>query len=308
VFSWLAASALVLAACGSNDDDSGSGGSGFERVEGFPEAGSLFSVWSFAPDDVWIAADAGRMFHYTGDWEVVNLPGSVTVVDLWSPAPGELVGVGGFSVVRYDGSTWEVEDLSDQNLGFNYVSAVWAAAPDDVWIVGDQSTVAHFDGVAWTRTLAAGPDNEVVWGTGAGSVYTASVFDTARYDGTTWAVIDEISSGGSAIFGFGEDDVWVADGDTLWHWNGGGWTEQESNGFGDIQAMWGETPDDLWGAGDFGAIMHYDGDAWREVDSQPIGAPYLRIFSDVHGSGSGDIWAVGNQLGDDGNTPVIYRN
>lgn len=301
--------ALCAVACSDDGGDgSGGGGGDFSRDESFPEVFALYAVWSFAPDDVWVAAD-GRMLHFTGSWDEVALPGGVTVVDLWSPAPGELLGVGGSSLVRFDGASWTVEDLSGQGLGASGFGAIWASGPDDVWIAGDQSTVAHYDGAVWTRMLAAGPDNQTLWGTGTGAVYTASVFETAVFDGTAWTTIEDIDGGGGAeaIFGFDDDDVWVADGDTLWHFDGASWERFELDGIGGVTSLWGNAPDDLWGAGDFGSIVRWNGESWREVENQRIGSPFLRVFNDIHGSARGDVWAVGAELGDAGNTPIIFR-
>ena len=59
--------------------------------------------------------------------------------------------------------------------------------------------------------------------------------------------------------------------------------------------------------GSAGAIAHYDGNSWRQVAHQQIGAPYLRLFLAVHGTSSTDVWAVGQQLGDGGSTGLIYH-
>lgn len=57
-----------------------------------------------------------------------------------------------------------------------------------------------------------------------------------------------------------------------------------------------------------GLIAHYDGHSWQGVTHQPIGAPYLRKFVAVHGTSSGDVWAVGQQLGQGGSTALIYHH
>jgi len=301
----LLASACV--ACGGEDDENDPETGPFSVLEDVPDALFLNAVWSFGPEDVWVAADSGRMLHYTGSWSEVTLPDGVTVVDLWSYAPGQLIGIGGNHLVRFDGTEWTTEDLSGQGLGGSFYGGVWGAADDDIWVVGDQSTAAHFDGATWTRYLAAGPDNTVVWGTPGGDVYTASVFQTGVFDGTDWQDVEDIDSGGEAIFGFGDDEVWVADGSQLWNREGSRWSLTEIDGIGDITNMWGTGPSDLWGAGNFGAIYRYDGASWEQLANQATGSPFLRVFYDIHGSGQGDVWAIGGELGDAGNTPIIYR-
>ena len=76
---------------------------------------------------------------------------------------------------------------------------------------------------------------------------------------------------------------------------------------GDLAAVWGPSPDDLWAVGSAGAIAHFDGESWRQVAHQKIGSPYLRLFVAVHGTSSTDVWAVGQQLGEGGSTGFIYH-
>ncbi|MEM6788936.1 MAG: hypothetical protein AAF715_15555 [Myxococcota bacterium] len=300
---------LFLAACGSDDEQGGrdDGEAGpFAAVDNVPAVQFVSAVWSFGPDDVWVAADSGRMLHFTGaGWEEATVPEGVTVLDLWSYAPGELIGAGANHLVRFDGSDWSVEEVS----GSGFFAGVWGSADDDIWLVGDQSSATHFDGTAWTNTLAAGPDNTVVWGSGPNDVYVASTFEVARYDGTGWTSLDDGDlRGGEAIFGTRADDVWIADGSQLFHLTDGTDLELiEPDNIGTTSALWGTAPDAMWGAGNFGSLQRYDGSSWEEVQAQRIGAPLLRAFVDLHGSGPSDIWAVGAEFGDAGVTPVVYR-
>jgi hypothetical protein len=94
----------------------------------------------------------------------------------------------------------------------------------------------------------------------------------------------------------------------LSHFDGSDWQTIETEDFvGDLASVWGSAPDDLWGAGGAGAIAHFDGDSWDEVAHQKIGAPYLRQFVAVHGSASGDVWVVGQELGEGGSTGLIWH-
>jgi hypothetical protein len=74
----------------------------------------------------------------------------------------------------------------------------------------------------------------------------------------------------------------------------------------EASVLWGRAPNDLWGVGTPGGILHYDG-SWHEVAHQKIGSPYLRIYHDVHGSEQGDVWVVGRELGEQGVKPMLLR-
>ena len=289
---------------------SGAGMGGFGLVDDVPEAYSLGAVWSFGPEDVWVTADGGRVFHYGGNgWDETQLETNEMMLGLWGFAPDNLWAVGGRTLACYDGTGWEVTDLRELEPGIEGLSAIWASTPEDVWVVGSQSTAAHFDGESWRRYLAAGSDNTVVWGSGPNDVYTASVFSVAHFDGSAWSNIETggFSSGAEGIWGFGPDDVWISDGDELAHFDGSDWEIHMLDFIAEAESLWGLAPDDLWGVGSFGGILHYDGRAWHEVAHQRIGSPYLRMFHDVHGSKQGDVWVIGTQMGEDGVQPKIYR-
>lgn len=312
---WAAMFGLALGlgvgtACGGGGagSDNGDGGP-FVDVADVPAAGFVHAVWVFAPDDVWLAADAGQMLHFDGaQWETYDLGAGQTMLDLWGFSPDQLWAVGDRTLAVWDGQSWTQSAFADLGVSGVSISRIWANAPDDVWISGDQSTVAHFDGSTWTRSLAAGSDNVALWGAASDAVYTGSVFEIARFDGATWTPLElDQLNGASAIYGFGPDDVWIADDADLAHFDGVSWSFDELEGLGDVTQMWGPRSDELWSVGEFGSIHRFDGSVWSELQSQPIGAPYLQSFLDVHGTADGEVWVVGVLLGQGGATPQVLR-
>jgi hypothetical protein len=295
--------AFALCACSSGGDEPAQD---WIEVEGFPEATALYAVWSFASDDVWVAADGGKMLHFDGHaWTSTDLGLGATMLDIWGFAPDDIWAVGGAMLARYDGSDWEVIDLTREAAGISGVGTIWGTSPSDVWVGGEQSTAAHFDGTSWTRYIAAGTENVALWGSASDDVYVGGLFGVAHWNGAQWEPVEDDIRGASAVWGFSADDVWVADNHELFHFDGRIWDRTELDGIGDVEAMWGARGDDIWGVGSFGSIAHFDGRAWREVRAQPFASPYLETFVDVHGSSSTDVWAVGVRYGDDGITPRI---
>lgn len=280
----------------------------FDPIEAPPQTSALTAVWSFGATDVWVAADGGRMLHFDGAaWETHELGAGATMADIWAFAPDDVWAVGGTSLARYDGATWRVIDLSAVGAGISSVTTVWGLGPDDLWVAGDQSTAAHFDGTDWTRHVAAGTENIALWGASSDDVYVGGIFDVAHWDGTAWSTVDPIEHGASAIWGSSPNDVWVADDSELAHFDGSRWSSDELDGLGTIASLWGTRSDDIWGVGEFGLVAHFDGTTWNPVQSQAIGSPFLESLTDVHGSGDGDVWAVGVQQGAQGVTPRLYR-
>ena len=122
-----------------------------------------------------------------------------------------------------------------------------------------------------------------------------------HYDGSSWTEIDLDAGGGDGqVWGTSANDVWVMTDDSeISHFDGARWETIDTFDFvGDLAAVWGPSPNDLWAV---------DGDSWRQVAHQRIGAPYLRLFVAVHGTSSTNAWAVGQQLGEGGSTAVIYQ-
>ena len=41
------------------------------------------------------------------------------------------------------------------------VNAIWGSRPDDVWLVGKQGSVSHFDGTAWSVSRITNTDTPI---------------------------------------------------------------------------------------------------------------------------------------------------
>lgn len=75
------------------------------------------------------------------------------------------------------------------------------------------------------------------------------------------------------------------------------WTQDvaasSTSGLGYLSAIWGSAADNIWAASQFGPLYHYDGSAWNSVAIDNQNVINIRKF---WGSGSQDIWAVGNRV------------
>ncbi len=80
--------------------------------------------------------------------------------------------------------------------------------------------------------------------------------------------------------------AWPAHGDNVTSWT---WLNPLPQGNA-LRAIWGPASDDIYAAGDLGALLHYDGQAWRVVENVPNRQSILGLW----GSGPNDIFAVGH--------------
>jgi hypothetical protein len=137
----------------------------------------------------------------------------------------------------------------------NFLNAVWVAAPDDAWAVGEYA-IMHWDGSDWS----------------------VHMMDKSLYL--------------RSIFGFSEDNIWASgSNDLLLHWDGSAWQKVPLETTGYLGTIWGISPDDIWMATNIkGMLYHFDGTIWELFDTGTE-----QLFSKFWGAAADDIWAIGDQ-------------
>lgn len=75
------------------------------------------------------------------------------------------------------------------------LNGVWGSSPNDVFAVGDNGVIAHFNGTTWSAMTSNTTHGlSAVWGTSATNVYAVGINSggTAtiiHYDGSNWSVV-----------------------------------------------------------------------------------------------------------------------
>lgn len=163
------------------------------------------------------------------------------LLSTWGSGAGDVWAVGGAPdagvAMHYDGSAWAERPIG---LDVPLLDWVFGFGPDDVWMVGNEGTILHYDGAAFH--LEASGTTENLWG-----IWGSSPTDL-------WAV------GGSGF----PDAV-----PTLLHRDATGWStvtlpplmRAEVHG---LFKVWGSSASDVWVVGQRGTVLHYDGSAWQE--------------------------------------------
>jgi len=172
----------------------------------------------------------------------------------------------------------------------NWLGGVWAAAANDVWAVGGDETILHFDGNAWSGT-AIGPPPEIIPLDDAGSSITIS------------------ERGLSAIAGSGPKDIWAVGGQSgfgggeILHFDGTKWSRDPGSSLSlGLSAVWVGGPSEAWAVGrgvdpQRGTFLHWNGTAWSAIETGKVPGLYTIFPSSVWGSGPNDIWSVGTTRG-----------
>jgi len=159
--------------------------------------------------------------------------------------------------------------------------SVWGSGPDDVFVVGDQGTVAHWDGRVWSQS-AAGPEFQPGGPGGMGGKAGDGGAGAAGAGGTG------AGPGGMAGSGAGAGGT----GGTL----------------GDLVSVWGSGPGDVFAvsadrasSGQW-ALVQGNGASWSTLVS-----PDPFVPTSVWGSGPDDVFVVGYGISYAGTNAGIYH-
>lgn len=270
-----------------------------------------------------VGSPVGRAATAMG-WETVSGPGSgqgwtlrdVAVVatdDVW--AVGVRGGSDGTLADHWTGSSWTATATQDPDTNGDQLRGVAAADITHVWAVGNgvgmsgaTPLIERWDGSDWSLDTAPGEGTLYGVGTLSSTDMWAVGSDRdghtliERGDGSSWSLqtsadpsTNEILS---AVAPISASDVWAVgrsdDGTLLEHWNGSTWTAS-SVGPGSLTGIAAFATDDIWAVGG-GLAVHWDGSTWTAA-TLPVPSGGSVRLSDVSGSGSEDVWAVGTSVG-----------
>lgn len=251
------------------------------------------------------ALSGSELYHFDGsDWTLVNATPAPTgfFADMWFDATGQLyVARSQQPPARLDGTTWV--DLPFPAIG----SGVSPTPESVVGSLNATSQTLQFDGLTWTtvdipterltrhgtqvyaasqiagriHVLDAGsmtplPDPGVdivrsAWASPTGNLYVAGLTGSiAHHDGTAWSTPINVGVGALlyAIYGFGDDDLWVAGvNQTLRHCtasctSAASWSSVPLPGasaFDDVVAFWGRSSSDSYVATATGRLYRING-------------------------------------------------
>ncbi len=243
-------------------------GDGWQRVDPWDrEAVALWKVWGLSADAVWAVGDDGTVLHYDGrTWRFMPRVDSTQLRSIWGTASDKLWAVSADSrVFHYDGAGWDmVYDHSDALVD------ITGTGPENIYACGYSNSVLHFDGDDWTpMTLPpVGPfdlwslsidDQDRVWTCGG----SGTVF---RYDDGTWTEQSTPTTETLLAIECHEDRVFVLgfDGTILRH-NGSEWGTMTSGVSAWLRAVQVIGLDDIFVGGDYGTLIHWDGESWDVV-------------------------------------------
>jgi hypothetical protein len=234
----------------------------------------LRDLWGSSADDIWAVGNVfggnGTILHFDGtQWSEVSIPRSDYLYGVWGSAADDVWAVGRSKILHFDGTDW-TEATSFFGGGGGDLFDVWGSAPDDVWAVGWGSGgwIVHYDGNEWTTYPR--PDTRPLKG----------------------------------VWGSGPEDVWAVGWDGfIIQFDGSQWRRKPSTTALNLEAIWGSGPNAVWAVGadccPEGVVLHFGGTRWEQavvpVDTSDLYGDITFPFTDVWGTGPGEVYAVGDE-------------
>ena len=235
-------------------------------IEGvWGSSGSVFAVrydWTSDPQ-------IGGVLQYNGGtWsEMESLEGSPPLYDVWSCSSGHVFVVGdvwvedgdsGSTIYHYDGN-WRLMRFEDDPVAS--LDGVWGSSDSDVFAVGDNGTILHYNGTTWSR-MSSGTNQYLfgVWGSSATDVFAVGDNGTIlHYNGTTWSLMfSDPNKYLFGVWGSSDTDVFAVGLDgTILHYNGTTWIPMSSGTDESLEGVWGSSSTDVFAVGSSGTILHY---------------------------------------------------
>jgi hypothetical protein len=262
-----------------------------------PKQVTFSAVWGSAPNDVWLAGEAGTLLHFNGAaWSLVP-SGTESALRALSGTSAKDVWAAGLdgTLLHFDGSSWS----ATQKNGAPWSPAtgpnqrpIYAllAFPRQLWAGG--SGTRSFDGGAWTEPHHGSHlPTMAIWGLASSSLWEVGLQGMLNhYDGSHWERIGgEEGPSFYGVWGSAESDVWVVgSGGAIRRISAGRPTSVASNTTNDLHAVCGFGPNDVWAVGDHGTLLHWQGSAWT-----PSPSPSPSALLSIWGSSPQDIWTVG---------------
>jgi hypothetical protein len=191
-----------------------------------------------------------------------------------------------------DGWCWDRGPVQGETI-----QALFARSEDEAVALAG-STAMRWDGLGWTAmpgvVYGYAPLAQHVWSSGPDDIWLLEP-QPQHWDGQAWRGVDIPVSSVAGIWGNAADDVWVAGGGSVAHWNGLTWSATHDDALGrfHVRDVWTDGADGVWIAGNGiygqgGSVLRFDGNGTQMI---------LTGQKDVNalwGSAPDDVWLVGD--------------
>jgi len=175
-----------------------------------PAKYDFYGVWSDAEfDHTYMVGSNGTILDYfNGQWISIPRTTNAQLNGIWGMPGGKTVFVVGapreddqqklhYTIIRYNGLNWSPMETAVVEPGRGKLNGVWGTSATNVFAVGDDGIILHYDGKLWTPMDSGTTANlYAVWGYSSNSVYVVGSYGTILFhDGKQWIKVDQDSNG-----------------------------------------------------------------------------------------------------------------
>jgi len=179
------------------------------------------------------------------------------------------------------------EFTSSQDWNLN---AVWGRSTNDVYAVGQNGTILHFEGNGKCSKMESNTDEELnsIWGN---SNYIYAVGDNGvilTYVNNQWNVESKTVNWFNGIWSIDNQLFVVGSAGIILHYDGNSWVEQPNVTFNELNSVWGTAVNNVYAVGNSGTLLFYDGSEWVNIMTSTF-----IDFHCIHGVAENNIFLVG---------------
>lgn len=233
---------------------------------------ALYAIWGHG-NTLITGGDNGAWYTHDGlKWTEGTSPsGYPGFQDIHGLSDGGSIHAGarGPKVLRLEDGGWS-EVWSGGDTYSSEMWGIWVISENDIWAVGDDGVVVHWDGSQWATDH--GPPN----------------------------VTDHLT----AVWASGPNDVWIVGRyGAAYHWDGSTWTTRAYPGVNFLWDVWGSPAGEVYAVGSSGTLVHWSGDAgWTQIATNETEA-----LLGIWGSGENDLFIVRHPGSDPGGEFLHFR-
>ena len=192
---------------------------------------------------------------------------------IWAFSENNILVTNGGSIVRYDGVNANM-DCRMNSLLAGAINKIYAASLQDVYAAGNAGTIVHYANGTWQRVESGtSADIQDIWGSAFTNYALAAVSNVAALGDLKILKLSLSQQVEQIPWSTGRrvHSVWFSDDKKIFA-SGGGvfvrysdlrWREQTSVPLIYTRRVRGVTPQDVFVAGDFGLVAHFNGMSWR---------------------------------------------
>lgn len=285
---------VFLAGCSLSGNRGGGAPLGFSTAYDTAADGGtaqpLKSVGGSGAGSGWAVGEGGAALQLvSGSWRQVPSGTTATLSGLSASDINHAFAVeeGGANVLAWNAQTGQWAPLGEARAD-RAAAATWAAAPNDVWVVGNG--IEHWDGQAWTQQVPSGTTFTSISGSFDTDVWAVGPSAVQHYDGKVWTPLT-VPPGTPPLSGVwvaGLLDAWIVGAQgTVLRPSGPVLVRVAANTTKDLTAVTATGFDDVWIGGQDGVLLWWNGSAFSE-----LATPAAHTINDLWRAPGGDLLLV----------------